>query len=1022
MGAEPRITVDEELFLGRLEEQDIFRNALHAVLDPQEEDAPPFIFLLHGEGGMGKSKLARRFRDIAAQEVPFEGGFHVLLVDWELERDRSVTLQVGRDAITTETVFDTLHRACIDARWGRQFRAYQNAVKRRQQAEQEVARALDRETGESRYAAVRDLGAAGLAKLVRLGLPIVGDTGEALTKALLSAGIQVGAEQAAHLRQSADDFLRARLKPQYYDVFHQPNETLARALARGLKRVSADKPVVLLLDTYEIVARADPWLRVVIQHAGPRAIWVVVGRHNLAANRPADHFLGYSAEFPQRLIVREVRELSADHVWEYLRDRAPARETTRQDAETIHRATLGVPLAVQAAADLWLRGIPLSGITGGIPDRAPRDEIVRLMTRRVLVHCDDPADRRALYFLAMQRRPDAETLTAALHPEGDEPFDLTAHLDHLARCYSAVQLEGGASLHAASGAFVREYLLTAEAHASDEVRSLAQRAVKAVRARRQQLEADLPLLEERYESDDWQEATLDLVHWLLWHDEHAAWHEATPRLIEGLGYAPDLCRGLLEVIEGFRPALGRDGRKRLDLWRAGLSPRGLEDVQRLLDELTRWVERAAPEDTHNRERRAILSLHRGQLLHRCEQYAEALAALQRARQLLPAEGEALKRQLGGAFCELSGSLIWPGGAADAAYSSEGEQAVTAAIELIPDLQGAHYRLGAIFARSNRLKQAIAAFQRAIALDPQDALPQHGLGNVYRTQGQHEQAIAAYQRALEMGGLPDKGAKVYNGLGNVYGDLGQHEQAITAFQRAIALDPNSAYPHNNLGNVYRDLGQHEQAIAAFQRAIGLDPMLAAVHYNLGLAYADLGRYEEAIAAYERAIELDPTAAVPHNNLGNVYRDLGQHEQAIAAYERAIELDPKGATPHQGLGVIYHLSGRHDEAISAYQRAIELDPNGASFRASLAAACRALGRQSEYEEHTQRARELMANEVDYNKACIESIAGNVDAALAHLAQALEKAPGDRAWARRDPDLAFIRDDPRFWELVGWDDDIA
>ena len=173
MGEEPRITVDEELFLGRLEEQEIFRNALHAVQGPQEEDAPPFIFLLHGEGGMGKSKLARRFRDIAAQEVPFEGSFHVLLVDWELARDRSVALQVGRDAITTETVFDTLHRACIDARWGRQFRAYQNAVKRRQQAEQEVARALDRETGESRYAAVRDLGAAGLARLVRLGLPVL---------------------------------------------------------------------------------------------------------------------------------------------------------------------------------------------------------------------------------------------------------------------------------------------------------------------------------------------------------------------------------------------------------------------------------------------------------------------------------------------------------------------------------------------------------------------------------------------------------------------------------------------------------------------------------------------------------------------------------------------------------------------------------------------------------------------------------------------------------------------------------
>jgi hypothetical protein len=49
-------------------------------------------------------------------------------------------------------------------------------------------------------------------------------------------------------------------------------------------------------------------------------------------------------------------------------------------------------------------------------------------------------------------------------------------------------------------------------------------------------------------------------------------------------------------------------------------------------------------------------------------------------------------------------------------------------------------------------------------------------------------------------------------------------------------------------------------------------------------------------------------------------------------------------------------------------------------------------------------------------LESIAGNVEAALEHLEKALKTRPGLRAWARRDPDLAFIRDDPRFRVLVG------
>jgi len=982
MDIAPRITVDGELFLGRLDEQDIFRHALRAVLGPQDEHAPPFVFLLHGEGGMGKSKLTRRLRDVAAREVPFEGCLHVLLLDWEMERSRNLALQMGRDAVRTEAVFDVLHRACVDAGWGRHFRRYQSAVKRRDQAEQEVARALSRETGESRYAAVRDLGAEGLAKLVRLGLPAVGDTGQALAKALLSAGIQVGAEQAFRLRQSADEFLRARLKPQYYDVFRQPNETLACALAEGLRRVGQARPLLLLLDTYEIVARTDPWLRVVIKNAGPRVVWVIAGRHDLAASRPAERFLGYSAEFPRRLTTWDVRELAIDYVLEYLRDRAPERELTRADAGAIHRGTLGVPLAVQAAADLWARGVSLPAIVEGIPDRAPRDEIVRLMTRRLLIHCDDPADRRALYFLAMQRRPDPRALIAVLRPSGaeEQPFDLTARLDVLARCYSYVQLEGGARLHESTGAFVREYLMTTEARVTGDVSDMARRAADSVRARRDQLEAGLPLLEERCASEDWQEATLDLVHWLFWCDERAAWDEAIPRSVEGLGYDIGLGRGLLEVAERVAPALGQDGRARLKRFRAGFDTREPDLEAALLDELERWLERTVPpEDPQNRERRAILHLRRGLLLHRRGQYPDALAALQRSRQDLPVEGEALKRQLGRAFHDLSGKLIWPEGAATSVRCGEGLRAAQAAVELFEENARAHYNLGVALVGFQRHEEALAAFQRAIELDATHAYPHNGLGNVYDDLGRYEKALAAYRRAIE---LDATYAAPHNGLGNVYYQQGQHGEALAAYRRAIELDATFAYPHNGLGNVSRALGRHEDALVAYRRAIKLDATLAAPHNGLGNAYRALGQHEDAIVAYQRAIELDATLASPHNGLGNVYRALGRPEKALAAYQRAIELNAAFAYPYIGLAGVY----RH------------------------------LGDEQNSQRYLDEARRL-TNPGDHTAlACLESIAGNVDIALDHLAKALDKAPGYRASARRDPDLAFIRDDPRFRQLVG------
>jgi tetratricopeptide (TPR) repeat protein len=243
------------------------------------------------------------------------------------------------------------------------------------------------------------------------------------------------------------------------------------------------------------------------------------------------------------------------------------------------------------------------------------------------------------------------------------------------------------------------------------------------------------------------------------------------------------------------------------------------------------------------------------------------------------------------------------------------------------------------------------------------------------------------------------------------DLGESDETLAA--RADLL--------YTLAGLYWAKGEYKTSIDYRQQALQLAEQLGNTqlqswcHNGLGNVYRALGRPEDALAAYQRAIELDPKDATPHNGLGNVYADLGRTDEAIAAYQRAIELDPKLATPHNGLGNVYRALGRTDEAIAEFQRAIELDPKNAVSLASLAGCCRKLGREAEAAEHIKIARETMAKENEYNRACFESICGNVDEALALLKVALEKKQASLAWVRRDPDLDFIRDDPRFKELT-------
>jgi len=759
---------------------------------------------------------------------------------------------------------------------------------------------------------------------------------------------------------------------------------LARAVGEGFRRVSRERPLVLLLDTYEIVATADSWLRMTIHAAGARVVWIIAGRDNLAASRPTDRFVGYSAEFPRHLTVWDTQELAIEYVEAYLRNRAPARPPTHDDAVAIHRATWGVPLALRQAADLWEKGVPLAAITEGIPDYAPREELVRLMCERVLLHVEHDAggeaDRRALYALAMQPRPDPEIQTAIMRLV-DGIFDLHKRLAELARRYSVVRLAGGARLHEKMGEFVHEYLLRTEASASDMIKQIAGRAVEILRLRRAKLEEDLFDLAERIESEDWRQTTLDLVDWLFWQDERAAWRELTPRFVEGLGYNRDFAESLLAVAGNFELKLSKDGYKRLKQFQLAEDNRDvmLTELERLAKK-GRWLDDADAEATA--ERYTILTLWRGRWLADTRRYPEALEILQAAEQTLPASAPRLRQQLGQAFIQLSRRIHWPPGSPFPVLTEAGIQAARRAVALAPELSRSWSILVSAL-RYIQPEEAVAAAQKAVELEPQSAIYWHSLGLAY-------------------------------------GDRRRDEEAIAAFRRAIELDPTYVRPWTGLGFRYQRQGRYEEALKAYQQALEIDPHFTNCWSGLGALYGALGRFEEAVKAYQRAIELHPEQIYPWqarswNGLGMIYRDQGHYDLAINAYRKATDINPKGAFNWVMLGAAHELAGDLEKARQSYQQAIQAQPQQSMGYSSLASVLRKLGREAEAREYIAQARELTHHESLYDQACLEAIAGNTEAALEHLSEALSQYPNLRRWARRDPDLEWLHGHPRFEALV-------
>ena len=176
--------------------------------------------------------------------------------------------------------------------------------------------------------------------------------------------------------------------------------------------------------------------------------------------------------------------------------------------------------------------------------------------------------------------------------------------------------------------------------------------------------------------------------------------------------------------------------------------------------------------------------------------------------------------------------------------------------------------------------------------------------------------------------------------------------------------------------------------------------------------------EAEAAFREAIERNPHSAIAYYNLGVwLSEDSLRAGEAEAAYRKAIELEPDNARYIYRLGLLLHEElHRFEEAEIAYRQAIALAPDDVFYYGGLIGLLVLESRRPEALELSIKMRAMLKDSRNwYGLAALDAILGDIEAAIRYLRQAAGEANFDPRWARKDPDLASIRNDPRFDGIV-------
>ena len=166
---------------------------------------------------------------------------------------------------------------------------------------------------------------------------------------------------------------------------------------------------------------------------------------------------------------------------------------------------------------------------------------------------------------------------------------------------------------------------------------------------------------------------------------------------------------------------------------------------------------------------------------------------------------------------------------------------------------------------------------------------YSIGNLLADRQRDQDALASFDRAIA---VYPKYANAWINRGNSLDRLGREDEALASYRRAEDVNPGLWPAYKAEGILLHRRQQYAEEEAAYRRGLATDG--EEPWYHLGVALKSQDRLDEAIQALVEATRRNPSYARAHARLGEIYAARGETDKAREEFRKANAAGP-GETP-------------------------------------------------------------------------------------------------------------------------------